>query len=87
MQEIIERLEKAHKLLLEQQMAVRQKDSEEPPLSQSGDLVLLPNVRRRKGENPKLQPKFFGFLQSSNSIKQSYIFVRTNRSKYKMNAD
>ena len=31
-----------------------------PLLFQSGDLVLVQNTRRRKGENPKLQPKFVG---------------------------
>ena len=54
MQKLIERLEKAHKILREQQMVVRQEDSEEPPLFQSGDLVLLQNVRQKKGENLKL---------------------------------
>ena len=59
-QELVQRLEEAHDMLREQQMAVRQEDSEEPPLFQTGDLVLLQNVRRKKGENPKLQPKFVG---------------------------
>ena len=59
-QELIERLEKAHGMPREQQMAVRQKNGEEPPLFQSDDLVLLQNVRRKKGKNPKLQPKFVG---------------------------
>ena len=59
-QELVERLEEAHDMLREQQMVVRQKDGEEPPLFQPGDLVLLQNVRRKKGENPKLQPKFAG---------------------------
>ena len=59
-QELIERLEETHDMLREQQMAVRQEDGEEPHLSQSGDLVLLQNAMRKKGENPKLQPKFVG---------------------------
>ena len=59
-QDLIERLEETHELLRQQQMDVRQEDSEEPPLFQSGDLVLMQNVRRRKGEAPKLQPKFVG---------------------------
>ena len=59
-QELVQRLEEAHDMLREQQMAVRQEDSEEPSLFQTGDLVLLQNVRRKKGENPKLQPKFVG---------------------------
>ena len=59
-QELVQRLEEAHNMLREQQMAVSQEDSEEPPLFQTGDLVLLQNVRQKKGENPKLQPKFVG---------------------------
>ena len=54
------RLEEAHSLLQEQQIKVRQDDDEEPPLFAAGDLVWLENKRRRKGENPKLQPKFVG---------------------------
>ena len=41
-------------------MHIRQEDDEEPPLYAVGDLVWLQNRRRRKGENPKLQPKFVG---------------------------
>ena len=52
-QEMIERLEEAHTLLWEQQMAIRQEDSEEPSLFQVGDLVLVQNTRRRKDENPQ----------------------------------
>ena len=59
-QRLVDRLEEAHALLREQQMTVRQDDGEEPPLFQTGDLVLVQNTRRRKGENPKLQPKFVG---------------------------
>ena len=54
------RLEEAHSLLQEQQVKIRQEDDEEPPLFMAGDLVWLENRRRRKGENPKLQPKFVG---------------------------
>ena len=43
-------------------MALRQKDSKEPLLCQSGDLVLQQNVRR-KGEDPKFQSKFVGFYK------------------------
>ena len=81
-QEFIERLEKAHKLLLEQQVAVRQKDIEEPPLFQSGDLVLLQNVQRRKEENPKLQPKFLGpyeVVTASNN--HTYLLERIGQNK------
>ena len=41
-------------------MKIREKYSEEPPLFSEGDLVWLVNNRRRKGENPKLQPKYVG---------------------------
>ena len=60
MQDVRQRLEEAHSLLQEQQMHIRQEDDEEPPLYAVGDLVWLQNQRRRKGENPKLQPKFVG---------------------------
>ena len=55
-----ERLEIAHSTLQERQIQVRQDDGEEPPLFAPEDLVWLENKRRRKGENPKLQPKFVG---------------------------
>jgi hypothetical protein len=41
-------------------MEIRQEDVEEPLLFVEGDLVWLLNKRRRKGENPKLQPRFIG---------------------------
>ena len=59
-QGMAECLEEAHKLLGKQQMAIRQENSEEPYLFYVGDLVLVQNARRRKGENFKLQPKFVG---------------------------
>ena len=59
-QDVRQRLEEAHSLLREQQVQIRQEDDEEPPLFVVGDLVWLENRRRRKGENPKLQPKFVG---------------------------
>ena len=59
-QDVHDRLEEAHSLLQEQQLRIRQEDDEEPPLFMTGDLVWLENKRRRKGENPKLQPKFVG---------------------------
>ena len=55
-----ERLDQTHELLRQQQAEVRQEDHEEPLLFTEGDLVWLLNKRRRKGENPKLQPKFVG---------------------------
>ena len=53
-QDLIDKLAEAHEMLRHQQMDIRQEDSEELPLFQSGDLVLMQNVRHRKGENPKL---------------------------------
>ena len=38
-QEMVERIEEAHMLLREQQIAVRQEDSEEPSLFKTGDLI------------------------------------------------
>ena len=55
-----ERLQTAHQLVRTQQRDVRSTDSEEPPLFKVGDLVLLANKRRRKGQCPKLQPKYVG---------------------------
>jgi len=55
-----ERLEEAHTMLQEQQLQIRQEGDEEPLLFALGDLVLMENKRRRKGENPKLQQKFVG---------------------------
>ena len=47
--DMIERLEEVHELLQNQQMDVRQEDSKDSPLFQSGNLVLMQNVQRRKG--------------------------------------
>ena len=47
-------------MLRERQLLMKNADSEEPPLFKTGVLVLLVNKRRRRGENPKLQPRFFG---------------------------
>ena len=59
-QTIQRQLEEAHDALRELQWEVQQEDAEEPALFKEGDLVLLENKRRRKGENPKLQSKFVG---------------------------
>jgi transposase InsO family protein len=58
--ELLERLEETHEIIREKQIETRQKDQEEPLAFKSGDLVLMINKRRRKGENPKLQAKFVG---------------------------
>ena len=47
-QKMVERLEEAITLLRKQQMAVRQDDCEKLLLSQTGDLVLVQNTRKRK---------------------------------------
>ena len=44
-------------------MTIRQKHSEEPSLFQVGDLVLVQNTRRRKGENPKRSPSLWGRMK------------------------
>ena len=54
------RLKEARQILRGEQMETRQEDQEEPPLFIEWDLVWLENKRRKKGENPKLQPKFVG---------------------------
>ena len=41
---MLERLEEVHELLRNQQMDVRQQDSKDSPLFQSGNLVLMQNV-------------------------------------------
>ena len=52
------RLEEIYEILRERQMKIRVEDDEEPAQFEVGDLVLLVNKRRRRGENPKLQPKY-----------------------------
>ena len=59
-QELEKRLQQAHDVLREQQLVTRQEDTEEPLLFADGDLVLMLNKRRQRGENLKLQPKFVG---------------------------
>ena len=58
--DLAERLEQTHEMIREKQKEIRQQDSEEPLLFKPGDFVWLENRRRRKGVNPKLQPKFVG---------------------------
>ena len=59
-QDLVGQLKEAHEVLREQQMKIREEDSEESPLFSEGDLVWLVNKRRKKGETPKLQPKYVG---------------------------
>ena len=65
---LIKRLEETHEMLRKEQITVQQEDSKEPLLLQSGDLVLLQNVKRTKGENPKIQLMFVGLLNVTYSI-------------------
>ena len=55
-QDLIDRLAEAHEMVMHQQMNIRQEDSEESPLFQSGDLVLMQNVRRLKGRPRNCNP-------------------------------
>ena len=59
-QSMVERLEKAHTLLREQQMAVRQDDSVEPfpPFVPDWWSGISTEYQKKERENPKLQPKF-----------------------------
>ena len=45
---------------VQERLEIAQGDADEPPLFKVGNLVLLENRRRRKGDNPKLQSKFVG---------------------------
>ena len=58
--ELAGRLKDTHEMMREKQKTMRQQDSEEPLLFKPGDQVWLENKRRRKGTNPKLQPRFVG---------------------------
>ena len=59
--ELKERLELAHELLRSQQLrSMRTPNNEEDTLFSPGELVLVERKRRRRGVNPKLQPKFEG---------------------------
>ena len=59
--ELKTRLESVHSLLRQhQQLPIRSADRQEESRFKPGDLVLIQSKRRRKGLNPKLQPKFEG---------------------------
>ena len=51
-QELTARLHTSHQLLQEQQLRTRLEGTEDPLLYTPGDLVLIVNKMRRKGENP-----------------------------------
>ena len=55
-----DRLRTAYEVLRQKQCDIRVESTEEPPLYAPGDMVLMVNKRRRKGEMQKLQSKFVG---------------------------
>ena len=55
-----DRLRTAYEVLRQKQFDLRVESTEEPPLYAPGEMVLMINKRRRKGEMQKLQPKFVG---------------------------
>jgi hypothetical protein len=60
-QDLAERLQTAYDLLRSQQMLPsRSADCDDGLMFQVGDLVLVGRKRKKKGVNPKLQPKFEG---------------------------
>ena len=58
--QLVDNMQEAQARLRELQADLRTEDSDEPPLYEVGDYVLLENRRRRKGQNPKLQTKWVG---------------------------
>ena len=58
--ELLAKMDRAHALLRDQQLEIRTEDAEEPPLFQPGDLVLMRNFRRKRGQCQKLVPKYVG---------------------------
>jgi transposase InsO family protein len=68
-QELMTRLEETHDIIRDKQIETRHKDQEEPLVFNTGDMVLMLNKRRRKGENPKLQAKFVGPYQVMEAYK------------------
>lgn len=53
-------MQQAHDLLRKQQWKIRTEDSDEPPLFQKGELVLMKNYRKKKGDCHKLSAKYVG---------------------------
>ena len=61
--DIKQRMEEAGEKLRSQQFAIRQEEGEEPNLYMKGDLVWLKSHMKKKGENPKLAPKYVGIYE------------------------
>ena len=71
--ELKNRLESVYDLLRSRQTPLRSADFEEETLFKPGDLVLVERKRKRKGVNPKLEPKFDGpFLIKKAFMNGSY---------------
>ena len=78
--ELQDRLRIAHELLRNQQQEVRTADNTEPLLFKKGDLVWLENKRRKKGENPKLQPKYVGPYEVKEArLNHTYLIDRSQQ--------
>lgn len=76
-QALKERLEEVHHTLREEQTQIRTDEGEEPTTFAPGDQVWLLNRRRRKGENPKLQPKFVGPFEIEEAYhNHTYLIMR-----------
>ena len=61
--ELQQRMEEAGEKLRGQQFAIRQEEGDEPCLYMKGDLVWLKSHMKKKGENPKLAPKYVGIYE------------------------
>ena len=57
---LLEQMEVAREVLRARQKEIQTKDNPELLLFKVGDQVWLDNRRRRRGKNPKLQPKYVG---------------------------
>ena len=67
-QDLVGQLKEAHEVLREQQMKIREKDSEEPPLFSKGDHVWLVNKRRGEGKNPQTTTKICWTIHYSKEL-------------------
>ena len=57
---LLQHMKEAGDKLRSQQFNIRQEETEEPNLYMQGDLVWLKTYMKKKGENPKLAPKYVG---------------------------
>lgn len=58
MVKLLQRLEEVHATLRHMQIAIKQEDRTEPPLSASRDWVWMVGKRRKRSGHPKLQARF-----------------------------